>query len=78
MNERAYTAGRTARWAGRERVVHDGRLNPASRRDWYAGWDDQDAYMREEMDRDIEGRNKRIDRLKRSVRSALEGGGVAQ
>lgn len=72
MNERAHTSGKAARWAGKDRVITDGRLSPASRRDWYAGWDFQDNIMRNADNSDAAARNNNIDRLKTTIRAALK------
>lgn len=42
MNTPAYHAGKKARRAGRDRACEDGRSTPATRSQFYAGWDDED------------------------------------
>lgn len=37
--------GKEARSLGHDRTVNDGRLSPASRQQFYAGWDEQDHLM---------------------------------
>lgn len=38
----AYWEGRRARGRGEPRELIDGRWSPASRNDWFKGWDDED------------------------------------
>lgn len=41
---RAYWNGRRARSQDRPREIADDRSTPASRKQWYAGWDEEDGY----------------------------------
>ncbi len=38
--------GKAARKAGEPCVISDARMTPASRQEWYDGWNCQDALMR--------------------------------
>lgn len=44
-SNRFYQMGKRARSQGCPRTIDDGRLAPASREAWQAGWDWQDAWM---------------------------------
>lgn len=37
--------GKEARSLGKDRILNDARISVANRRDFYAGWDEQDRYM---------------------------------
>lgn len=63
-----YHMGKRARSQGCPRTIDDGRLAPASREAWKAGWDWQDAYL----SRPPESESEAAERL-REVRDGLAG-----
>ncbi len=46
-NSSHFHNGKAARQARKPCCISDGRMNHQSREDWYAGWNFQDALMRE-------------------------------
>ena len=43
-NEKHFYRGRSARAQGEPRAIRDGRLSPAARQQWLAGWDEEDRF----------------------------------
>lgn len=49
-SEKWFHRGKELRANGRDRAILDGRLSPESRRQFLAGWDEQDRLMRKPTD----------------------------
>ncbi|MFZ2280820.1 MAG: hypothetical protein WAW39_23675, partial [Prosthecobacter sp.] len=65
-----FHAGKAARQAGKPCRITDGRMSGKSRREWYEGWNFQDAYLRGQPDTEDVAQN---DEFFASLRAELRG-----